>query len=102
MREVVGRLRAEGSEVAMELEEVDHALEGFRLSSQRIAVGTQDLHVATTNIVTSATEGALAWGAVEGQPSRLNAWVSQYPVAFQQLQGAVQAWSRKIEPHGRA
>ena len=93
MREVVERLRAEGSEAVLELVEFDQALGALLENLERIAIGTQDLHVATTNITGSGAEDALTWSAVQDQASRLSAWVSQFLVAFQQLQGAVQVWN---------
>jgi hypothetical protein len=47
MREVVERLRLEGSEAILELVEFDQALEAFLQNLRSIALAFQELHATT-------------------------------------------------------
>jgi hypothetical protein len=92
MREVVERLRAEGSEAMRELVDLDRTLGAFLKDLEGIAPTVQELHLATIKVVQSSSAEALAWNEVNDRTSRLSAWVCQFLVAFQQLQSSVQAW----------
>ena len=93
MREVVERLRLEGSEALLELVEVDQALDAFLQNLRGIALAFQDLHATASNIVKSGNDGALTLNAVQDRTSRLDPLIGQFLIAFEQLYGAVQSWN---------
>jgi hypothetical protein len=67
MREVVDRLRAEGSEALLELLEFDSAIEAFLQELQRIAPTFRDLHLVASKVVDLRNGEPLAWIAVREQ-----------------------------------
>ncbi|MEO7038043.1 MAG: hypothetical protein ABI548_29010 [Polyangiaceae bacterium] len=93
MREVVERLRLEGSEAILELVEFDQALEAFLQNLRSIALAFQELHATAGNIVGSGDDGALTLNTVQDRTSRLDQLIGQFLIAFEQLYGAVQSWN---------
>jgi hypothetical protein len=93
MREVVERLRADGSEAVLELREFDNALDALLQELERTAPTFQDLHVVTSEIVALRKDEVPAWIAARDQTSRLNTWVNQFLAAFREFRGAVQGWN---------
>ena len=93
MREVVERLRAEGSEALLELLEFDSAIETFLQELQRIAPTFRDLHLVASKVVDLRNGEPLAWIAVREQTKHLSTWVDQFLVAFRELRGAVHGWN---------
>ena len=93
MKEVVERLRAEGSDAILELVDFDRALREFVRTLERMAICSHDLQVAATNIVDSESQDAVELSTVRDGTSRISNWIREFLLAFQDVQSAVQAWS---------
>jgi hypothetical protein len=100
MREVVERLRAEGSEAMLELLEFHHVLEVFQQNLESIAPTVQELDLAASQIVDSGNEEVSEWNAVKDRTGRLSTWTNQFLVAFKELLNAVQVWNITDSPSG--
>ena len=93
MRDVVQRLRAENSQALLELLEFGHVLDAFLQDLEHLATALQEIHTKTCNLFGSSDQENSAGFTLQEQVSRLNAWVSQFLAAFQQMHGAVHAWN---------
>lgn len=89
MREVVDRLRTEGSQALPELVEFNNALEAFVKNLKDIVVDFHDVHMAL-NVVGSGGDGNL--NAIQDRTGRLDALMGQSLVAIEQLHIGVQSW----------
>jgi len=93
MREVVQRLRVEGSEALLELLEFDHAFQEFLQTLEVLAVASHELHSATCSVVGSGEEEGLKCVAIRDLAERLSTGVTQFSDAFRQMHSAVQDWN---------
>jgi len=93
MREVVARLRAEGSAAMLELLEFDSALEAFLETVEHVAPTIEELDRTTRDVVRLAGEDAPQWSGLSEQTGRLSTWAGQFLAAFRELRRSVRAWN---------
>ena len=93
MREVVERLRAEGSEAVLELQEFDHALEALLQNIEGVVPNFGALKLAASQISDSSSEDNRTRSTIKEQADRLSTWINQFVAGFRESQRAVQAWN---------
>jgi len=92
VREVVQRLRLENSEALLELLEFDGAFEEFLQNLEKLVVVAQALEAAACAVHGGEDEQEQC-RAMRELASRLNAGISDFAGAFQQIHRGVKEWN---------
>jgi len=93
MREVVERLRTEGSEALPGLVALDQALQAILQNLRGITLAFHEVHATAVNFAEAGDDSALRLNALQDRTGRLDALMGQSLIAFEQLCGGVQLWN---------